>query len=143
MKEEKVDLETALAEFDRFAEAWRIDTFVDMMTDKEEEDFTSLKRKIVLEIRRGSAVVLENGDIQYQLYKPFETSGGEITLSELHLKRPAGRHWDAMDGIGANKSIKMMMNFYAAVLGKVPATLKKLDGVDMRMIQTVYSLFLG
>lgn len=138
-----VDAETAEAEFYRFAEAWQIDVFADTMSDEQEEEFLELKRKIITPLRRGSALVDESGDIIYTLQKPFKNSDGAITLEKFHLKRPAGRHWSAMDGIGNTKSIKKMMSFYAAVLGVTPATLNKLDGLDMRIIQSVYTLFLS
>lgn len=133
----RINYQTAENEFYRFADAWKIDVYTHTMTDKQEEDFEDAKRKIVLQICYGKAEVDENGDIIYQLITDFKDK------KTLHFKRPSGRHWQAMDNISDRKSMKKMLNFFAAALGVVPATLTKLDGIDMRMVQAVYLLFLG
>lgn len=130
-------------DFEEWAEAWRVDTFTDTMSDEDLEEFNSLKRKIVNEFRRKNAVLDEDSNIKYRLYKPLKNPSGNITFEEITLKIPTARNWESMDNAGQNKTMKKMFIFYADVLNIVPATLKKLSGVDLRFIQSVYSFFLA
>lgn len=136
-KKEKIALEVAEQEFDSFADAWRLDTEIDTMDEEDAQDFIIGKRKIVNEIRRGSLVVNDEGDLVYNLFEPVGS------LDQIILKRPKGLAWKMSDRAKLNKNVGKTNYIMAAGIGQPPGILTRMDGIDYKFILSVYNLFLG
>ena len=136
-QEKKIAYEVALDEFDRWAAAWRIDTEIDSMNQEDAEDFESAKRKITLQLSSGEAWVNDDNNIVYKL---FEAIG---SLTELEMNRPRGQAWRVTDKAKLNRNVTKNDLLIASAIGKTPAILSKMDGIDYKYSLAVYSLFLG
>lgn len=136
-QETKIAYDVALDEFDRWAAAWRIDTEIDSMNQEDAEDFEAAKRKITLQLSSGEAWVNDDNNIVYKL---FEAIG---SLTELEMKRPRGQAWRVTDKAKLNRNVTKNDLLIASAIGKTPAILSKMDGIDYKYILAVYSLFLG
>jgi len=129
--------EVAAAEFDRFAAAWELDTEIDSMSEKDKESFEIAKRKIILQIKRGRAVVSELGDIIYTLKKPVGR------LEKIALSPGEGvSYWDMDKGLG-EKYIAKMNHYISAACGVANSELLKMSSIDIKFIYGVYGLFLN
>lgn len=128
--------EVAEEEFENFCEAWKLTTDLTYMTEDQQEMFQTSKNRLLVAIRKKQLWLNENEELVYKLKTSFSSK------ENLIMKRPSGRMWEMMDGLGKRKDVKKMNRFFAGCLGVVPQTLLKLDGIDIKMIQTVYLLFL-
>ena len=134
---EKDRTEVAEAEFERFAEAWELDTETETMSAEDTESFNAQKRKIILMIKRGRAVVTEDGDIVYQLKKPVGR------LKEVTLKSGAGAsYWD-MDKSRGEKYIGKLNHYLCDAIGLTNSELLKMSSIDTKFLYGVYGLFLN
>lgn len=129
-------MEVAEQEFDRWADAWRIDTEVLTMDEDDAEDFKNLKRKVLLSIRRGDTTITAEGNLHYKLFQPVGR------LSEVEVKRPKGAAYFDMDKSKDGKNMNKMGHFLAAAIGEPIGVFAKMDGVDMKYFQVIYNLFL-
>ena len=136
-QEKKIAYDVALDEFDRWAAAWRIDTETDLMDQEDAEDFESAKRKITLQLSSGEAWINDDNNIVYKLFEPI----GDLT--QVELKRPRGQAWRVTDKAKLNRNVTKNDLLIASAIGKTPAILSKMDGIDYKYIIAVYSLFLG
>ena len=59
--EMKVALEVAQEEYERFAEAWDLDTDVDAMNEEDRKSYEALERLLLRNIQAGSLTVDEGG----------------------------------------------------------------------------------
>ena len=133
----KIAHEVAQDEFDRFAVAWDLDTDIDTMTEEDADGFNQNKRKIVRQIMNGRAVINDDGDIDYTLFRPV----GQ--LESVLLKRPGGRAYLAMDRAKEGRSVTKFNNMIGEAIGQVPTVISRMDGIDVKFLQAVYTLFLG
>ncbi len=136
-KKEIVVREVAEQEFDRWADAWRIDTDIGHMDGEDTQDFENEKHKIINNIVRGYAAVNEEGNIVYKLSEPVGS------LEEIELKRPRGRAWIASDKPKLNRNAAKTIHLIADAIGQIPAIIKRMDGIDVKFLFSVYNLFLG
>lgn len=133
----KIAYDVALDEFEKWAIAWRIDTETDSMDQEDAEDFVSAKRKITLQLSSGEAWLNDDGNIVYKLFEPIGS------LTEIELKRPRGQAWRVTDKAKLGRNVTKNDLLIATAIGKTPAILSKMDGIDYKYILAVYSLFLG
>lgn len=133
----KVAYEVAEEDFERFADAWDLDIDIGTMTEEDAEDFAAQKRKIIRQIVQGRAAVNESGNIVYRLFEPVGT------LSEVTLTRPRGRAYMDMDKAKEGKNVTKFTNLIAASIRQIPMIISRMDGVDVKFLQAVYTLFLG
>jgi hypothetical protein len=134
---EKIVLEVAEAEFERFAGSWNLDTDIETMSIEDRDDFEGHKRKIVRQIQGGRVVINEEGNIIYTLFTPVGT------LAEVTIKRPKGRTYMAMDKIKEGQNIGKLLHFLSSAINQLPGVIKQMDGIDFKFLQAVYMLFLG
>ena len=136
----KIGSDVAEEEFERFADAWRIDTDVDFMTEDDEAGFQQVKRRMIRAIMSGNAIVNNDNNIEYELFAPI----GDLTT--VVIKRPSGHSFTSMDAVKKSKNLVAKTNkIYADAMG-IPSTFlssTRMDGIDYRFIQGVYSLFFG
>ena len=133
----KVAYEVAEQDFYRFADAWDIDIDIDRMTPEEIDDFNTQKRRITRQIEKGRAAVNDEGNIDYQLFEPLNN------LSDLELKRPRGIAWLDTDSAKEGRTVTKLNKLMSSALKIHTPLLAKMDGIDIKFLQAVYSLFLG
>ena len=133
----KIDEEAATADFERFAEAWDLDTAVDRMNAEDSEDFTNHRWRIIRQIIAGRALVNEDGNIVYTLFKPF------TSITEVTITLPDTRAFTSMDKEKVGRSMGQSVQFIAEAIGQVPGIVKTMGGIDFKFLQVVYGLFLG
>lgn len=129
--------EVADEDFLRFAEAWDLDIDVSTMSSEDAEDFAAQKRKITRQIVSGRAAIDVDGNIVYRLFEPVGT------LQEVTLKRPRGRAYMDMDKAKDGRNVTKFTNLIATSIKQIPTIISKMDGIDVKFLQAVYTLFLG
>lgn len=139
VKEYKIDKETAERDFERFCEDWDIDTDVDDLDSEDKEDFKRLKKKIIKKIRQGNLVYNDDETFSYTLIKPIpNTPDGNI----LTISRTKGQALLAMDNYKDRQTIHKSNVILAAMIKMPVAFISKMDGIDLKILQSIQTLFL-
>jgi hypothetical protein len=137
-KKNKIDRETAEAEFAAFCEANDIDCDEDGMTDEDKADFKPIKRRFITACMQGR-VTLEGRNI---IYTPSEFTKEEFRDS-VEIKRPDGHAFMAMDGYKETQSIHKLHGFVSAMTGQETKYFSKIDGRDWLFFRDIGMLFLS
>ena len=135
---EKVALEQAKVEFNKFCEAWYIDNEIDTMKDEDKDSFLRCERDILRYVRDGYAVISEDGT-QITLNLRKEVLGKQ----EVVFSIPQGDAFLNMDKFKERETIHKFNAFIAGSAGLAPIAIAKMNGIDVRFSQRVFSLFLG
>lgn len=139
MSEEVVNRETAESDFDRFAEAWCLDTDTASMKDEDADSFKGLKRKLINAIAGGRLAVAEDGGVLiYQLQ--FPQTGG---LTELEMRVPPGAALVAFDKLKERQAIGKLNAYMGSMCEQNPAIFSQMDGRDLKIVQAVATIFLA
>jgi len=138
MSEERVNRETAESDFDRFAEAWCLDTDTASMREKDSDSFEDLKRKIVSAIMGGHLDVAGDSGLTYRLQ--FPQTGG---ITELEMRIPPGSALVAFDKFKEQQAIAKLNAYMAAMCKQNPAIFSQMDGRDLKIVQAVATIFLA
>lgn len=139
MSEEKVALEAAELDFERFAKEFDLDTNIKNMSEEDAESFEGQKGKIVRAIMSGHAVVDDQGNIIYTLKRPKEDGA----LKELTFKVPDGDVFSVMDKHKEGKNVHKMNSALAVITKQTPQTFVNMNAIDVKFTQAVASLFLA
>jgi hypothetical protein len=137
-KKNKIDKETAEAEFTAFCGANDIDYDEDGMTNEDKADFEPIKRRFVTACMRGR-VTVDGGKI---IYTPSNFTVKEFR-DPVEIKRPDGHAFIAMDGYKEEQSIHKLHGFMSAMTGQETKYFSKIDGSDWLFFRDVASLFLS
>jgi len=132
-----IDKETAEEEFGRICEGW--ETFLDFDSYNEDEkvDVKKLKSQIVNAIRLGRLSYNQDETISYTISeKSKEHSGKEIIIS-----RPGGKAYLGIDQFKDQQNIHKTYAVLAMMINKPIAFIGQLDGIDLKPIQALQSLF--
>ncbi len=137
MKENKVAPKVAEAEFDRFAEAWDLDSDTASMEEEDRQGFEALKRRLIRKIESGHLTVDGEGMISYMLIEP------QGDTASLTFKRPTGHALVVWDRFKDRQQIHKLNAFMGSMTGQAPALFAEMDGRDLKVCQAVAQLFLG
>lgn len=132
---EKVDIETAELELERFAEAMDLDLDADGLDDDDRTQLEKMKRRFMRGIQNGSLVVNDSGEA---IYTPQKSSYQE----PIHFHERTGATVLASDGF---KKGKDMAKTYAAMadLCRIPSKVfANLRGIDIKMCETIFALLM-
>ena len=135
MAEFTVDLETAEAEFLKWAEDWEIDTATENMDEEEKADFEGQKIKIIRAMRHGRM----SYDRESEALKYI----GKFATDEVSIKRPKGAALMAMDKYKDREGVHKTYAVMGAMTGKDAAYFSRLDGIDLKPHLAVITLFLA
>lgn len=139
-KKDKIDKITAEKDFYDFCEEWEIDYEIENMNEEDSEAFTEHKNKIVKAIKLGRMIFCRNeGTMKYIVSRYTENKEGE----EIIIKRPKGSSYMEMDNFKANSYIRKTYAILAGMTGKSVQFFAGLDGIDMKPLQSVMTLFLA
>jgi len=138
MSEEKVNRETAEGDFDRFAEAWCLDTDTASMKEEDADSFEGLKRKLINAIIGGHLDVEGDSGLTYRLQFP-KTDG----LTELAMRVPPGAALVAFDKLKERQAIGKLNAYMGSMCKQNPAIFSQMDGRDLKIVQAVATIFLA
>lgn len=131
----KVDLETAEAEFNSWAEDWEIDTDVEDMDDEDKTDFNSQKLKLIKAMRFGR--------LEYDRDNETFKYTGKFKEGEVKIKMPNGAAMMAMDKYKDREGVHKTYAILAAMTGKSANYFSSLAGIDLKPYLAVVTLFLA
>ena len=134
-----VDKETASDEFDRFCEEWEIDDDVSCMSEDDQTGFESQKSKFISAVRRGRLSLNADGTLLYKFSNKSEKHKGE----SITIKRPLGSSYMEMDGFKDKQLIRKTYSVLASMTGKEIKYFSSIDGIDLKPLQAVITLFLA
>jgi hypothetical protein len=136
MVENKISVEMAEQEFNRFAESMDLEFDVSGMDPDDLKGFESNKGIIVKAIQKGALIVDEKGQ---PVYTPQRT--GEISPIVFH--EPTGASLMAMDGGKKTEDVKKLYHVMADVTGREPKLFSSMKMADLKVCMAVITLFLG
>ena len=134
---DKISLEVAGNEFDRWAGAWDIDTSVESMSDDDARSFEAAKRPLIRGLMDGSFTVNDEGNLDYRL--KFTKRDEETTLS-LNIDRADILE---MDKYKDRQSMHKLNAYLASLVGMPAKYVSSLDPRDQKRLRGPVLLFLG
>lgn len=134
-----IDYETAKDEYDRFCDAWEIDNDESSMQEDEKIDYKRLKDQIIKSIRKGRLCLKEDETLEYTISEKTENKSGQ----KLIIKRPKGEAYLAMDNYKDGQSVHKFNAVLANMTSHAVKYFSDFDGIDMKPLQAVVSLFLA
>ena len=124
-------------EFNRWAEAWEIDTDTENMIEEDRDDFRGHKAKIINAMKRGRLIYKDDEDIlEYTLAKSEENK-------VVKIARPRGRALIEMDRYKDREGVHKTYAVLGAMTMKEPKFFSNLDGIDLKPFMSVVALFLA
>lgn len=134
MKDYLVDEQTALDDFNRWAETMGID--LEGLDEDDAADVARHRRRIVNAIKVGAATINDVGD--EIAYKPQRSD-----VEPFKFYEPKGEAWLASDKSKKGHSIAQINAVLASVTRRPPKMFANLASVDYKFCQSVAVLFLG
>lgn len=132
------DAETAELEFEKFCDAWEIDNDTAGMNDEDKTAFEGQKAKIINSIKRGR-FLFESDKVVYTVSDKTEKHAGE----KITIERPKGAALMEMDKYKDREGVHKTYSVLAAMSGKEPKFISWLDGIDVKPLLAVVTLFLA
>lgn len=134
----KLDLETAEKIFDDFATNWKIKTDTSRLKEKDRDDFEAAKERIIDCIMDGRLEIEDTQTLIFKFAFP-ELSGCE----SVKIRRPRGSTYMQADSGGKDDAMKKMFFMLSEMTGKNNAFYSKVDGVDIKVLTSITTLFFG
>ena len=134
-EQERVALEVAEAEFDRFLERMDLDGEEDQIDPEDRKAFLKTKRRFIKAVQAGHLVVDEKGQ---PVFTPQEGGGGPITFFE-----PTGGSIMAMDSQHEKKRVHQMHAIIAHMTQQNMKRFAAMPRRDYEIVQSIALLFLG
>lgn len=134
-EEEKVALDVAEAEFERFIEKMELDIDPSSMSVEDKASFEKHKRPVIQAIVRGRLVVDEKGQ---PVYTPVASEGSPIVFREVK-----GSDFMAMDGHKRDHDFAKLYAAMAAQTGQAPKRFANMGKRDLAVCQALSLLFMA
>ena len=133
----KVALEVAQQEFERFIEDMDIDADQSVMDEEDKTAFNKHKSRMIKNIIRGSLVINENGEAVYTPHREASKHKDAITFHER-----TGASLMAADGKKKGDDVKKTY----AVMGNMcklhPGVFAGLSGPDIKACESIFALLM-
>lgn len=138
-KKEKIDKETASADFQRFASDWHLDIDESEMDEDDKRDFLTLKKRIMRAIQDGNLIYNSDETFTFYYYKPtVDTEDGRVTK----ITRPNPGNYLAMDNYKTDQTSHKTSAVIAKMINMQPAFVNnKIDGIDYKILISILTLF--
>jgi len=137
-EENKIDRDTAVAEFERFCETNEIGYDESGMTAEDADAFKSLKERFLKACMKGR-VEVDGRNINYTVSSLSDDFAGDVVT----MKRPTGHAFMAMDNYSDKQSVHKLQGFVSAMTGKEVKYFSKIDISDWLFFRDVAMLFLS
>jgi hypothetical protein len=134
----KIDKETAEAEFVAYCDANDIDCDINTMTDEEKDDFKPIKDRFIKACMRGR-IEADGVNLKYTI---SDFSIKEFRGRVISIKRPDGHAFIGMDGYKDTQSVHRMNGFLSAMTGQEVVFFTKIDRADWLLFRDIATLFL-
>jgi hypothetical protein len=135
---EKVSVEVATSEFEKFAECMDLDLDERDMTGEEKVDFGQLKSQFIRGVQTGHITMNEAGEPTVVFKLPPEGQPTSITFYE-----PDGAAFLALDKGKKNADISKRYMMMAEICKCQPSLFGKLKNRDLKICQMIIALFLA
>lgn len=126
----------AKKEFDRWAEAWDVDTAREHMDEDDRKGFDNMRHRIERAIMAGRLVVSEDGSVVEQALL-----GGD--KNKIVYQIPTGAAWLTMDQHKEKQGMHKIFSYLAAMSKQPSRYFSNMDGRDIKVAQDIAVLFLG
>jgi hypothetical protein len=136
MAENKISVEMAEQEFDRFAEAMDLEFDTANMDSEDVKGFEQQKSVITKAIQKGSLIIDDNGQ---PVYTPQRTDG----INPIVFHEPTGASLMAMDGGKKTEDVKKLYHVMADVTERDAKLFSSMKMADLKVCMAVITLFLG
>ena len=136
MAENKVSVEMAEQEFDRFAEAMDLEFDTSNMDQEDVKGFGHNKGIIIKAIQKGALVIDDKGQ---PVYTPQRTSD----VKPIVFHEPTGASLMAMDGGKKTEDVKKLYHVMADVTERDAKLFSSMKMADLKVCMAVITLFLG
>lgn len=137
MNENKLDAETAAAEFDRFAECMDIDLDTATMDEDDRRALERQKSKIVRALQRGTLYINDHGEAVYTPNHPRSKYREPITFHER-----TGASLMAMDGKKKNHEVSKSYAVMADMCQVHQNVFAGLAGSDVKVCEALFALLM-
>ena len=134
---DKVALEVAEQEFDRFVEEMDLDLDTSLMDAEDLTAFTKQKNRIIRAIQRGHLVVNESGEA---VYTPFNK--GSKHKEPLTFHERTGSSLMAMDGKKKNHDVAKPYAVLADMCRVHQSVFAGLVGTDVKVCEALFALLM-
>jgi len=135
---EKINIEMAEKEFERWAEAWDIYINEGSLNSEAMEELQQHKDRFINAIQKGRAVVSDDGSlITYNLIEPV------AQIDKVEMRIPKGSAWIVMDKYKDKQLIHKMNAFMGEASKTNPKIFASMDGRDIKFFQSITAIFLG
>lgn len=132
----KVDKDTALAEFERFADAMDLDLEPAGMDEEDAKSFESQKRLIIRTMQKGDLVVNEAGEPEF-------TPSRSDDKKTITFYEPTGATMQAMDRRKASQDVSKTYAAMADMTKQDASRFSKLKYADLKVCLAVFTLYTG
>lgn len=137
MNTDKVDIETAKVEFDRFAEDMDLDLDESMMDAEDLTAFNKQKNKILQAIQRGHLVINDNGEAEYTPHRKNSKHDKAIIFHER-----TGASLMAMDGKKKGHDVSKTYAVMADMCKVHQSVFAGLAGPDIKVCEALFALLM-
>lgn len=126
-------------EFNRWAEAWEIDPETEDMTQLDKDDFKIQKAQIIKAMKKGRMKYNEETEAM-----EYTVSRSDIEMTKpILMKRPQGGTYLNMDRYKEREITHKTFSMISEMCGLPVAVISKLDGIDIKPIMAVATIFLS
>lgn len=132
---DKISLEMAEQEFERFADSMDIDIDTDSLNEEDVASFNEVRKKFIKALQKGSLVVNDEGEAV------FTTTRGEPI--SLRFREPDGAALQAVDKRKKNEDVAKLYSIMGAISGKPPKTFANMKMADLKVCQAITTLLMG
>lgn len=132
---DKIALEMAEVEFDRFTSSMDLDVDTSFMDADDLTSFSKQKRRIITAIQNGSLIINDNGE---PIYTPQKSPSSDPIV--FHER--TGASVIAMDGKKKNQQVAQTYAVMAEMTRSHPGVFAKLKGIDIKICEAIFALLM-
>lgn len=133
---EKLDLETAEAEFNRFADIMDLDVDPDTMTDEDKDSLSEHRRRLVKTLQNGALVINDLGE-------PVFTPRRSDNKEPVNFYEPTGESLMSMDRKKKNADISKTFAILGSMTKTNPKRFSSMKYGDLKVCSSILGLFMG
>jgi len=134
---EKIDIETAEADFKRFTDTMDLDVDTDFMDEDDLKGFEGQKRHIIRAIQSGSLVINDEGE---PVFTPQRTDGD---VNPLTFHEHTGASLMAMDRKRKTEDVGKLYSIMGDMTKTSSGLFSKMKGADLKVCTAIVTLYLG
>jgi len=131
-----IDFETADMMFTEFADNWRIKTDTSKFKPEDVDSFEQAKERIIDAYMDGRLENIDSKTLEYTFAFPED-----LGCTTIKIRRPRGATYMEADSGKKDDAMKKMFYMIAEMTGKPVNFYSKVDGVDIKTLTAISTLF--